>query len=138
MLAQGRGVGGGGAVSQKRIVVPCVADDSPNIIQESLRFWIPRFEFRIPGTGFDPDSLSVELEIRIPIVNGILDILELDYDSKTQDSRCHQQKFTTKQNRTTSFRNTKKHPEFAIKRLPGNRAFVLYKFLNFHHSFFEV
>ena len=79
MLAQGRGVGGGGAVSQKRIVVPCVEDESPKIIQESLRFWIPRFEFGIPATGFDPDSLSVELEIRIPIVNGILDILELDY-----------------------------------------------------------
>ena len=36
--------------------------------QDSLRFWIPRRGFRIPGTGFQP--LSVELGFCIPIFGG--------------------------------------------------------------------
>ena len=60
-------------------------------IQDSLGFWIPRCEFRIPGTGFQ--FLSVELEFWIPIVSGIPDSLSCIPDSKAQDSGFHQKKF---------------------------------------------
>ena len=61
-------------------------------IQDSLGFWIPRCGFRIPGTGFQ--FLSVELEFWIPIVSGIPDSLSCIPDSKDQESRFHQQKFS--------------------------------------------
>ena len=60
-------------------------------IQDSLGFWIPRWGFRIPGTGFQ--FLSVELEFWISIVSGIPDSLSCIPDSKAQDCRFHQQKF---------------------------------------------
>ena len=61
-------------------------------IQDSLGFQIPRCGFRIPSTGFQ--FLSVELEFWIPIVSGISDSLSCIPDSKVQDSRFHQQKFS--------------------------------------------
>ena len=59
-------------------LVPCKR------IHDSLGFWIPRYRFRIQGTGFQ--YLSVELGLWIPIVNGIPDSLSCIPDSKTQDS----------------------------------------------------
>ena len=57
--------------------------------QDSLGFWIPHCGFRIPGTGFW--YLSVELGFWIPIVSGIPDSLSCIPDSKTWDSRFHEQ-----------------------------------------------
>ena len=50
----------------------------------SLRFWIPRRRFGIPGTGFQ--SLFLELRFWIPLVSVILDSLNCISDSKVQDS----------------------------------------------------
>ena len=51
---------------------------------DSLRFRIPHYGFRIPGTGFQ--SLLVEFGFWIPIVNGIL-------DSNFQDFGFYKQTF---------------------------------------------
>ena len=62
-------------------------------IQGSLGFWLPHHGFRIPGIEI-PDSLSVVLEFRIPIVSRIPDSLSCILDSKAQDSGFHKQNFT--------------------------------------------
>ena len=60
-----------------------------NGIQESLRFWIARRGFRIPGTGFQ--SQSVELGFWIPVVSD-RDSLRYIPDSKAHDSEFHTKK----------------------------------------------
>ena len=56
-------------------------------IQDSLGFRIPHCGFRIP------DSLSVKLGSRIPIVTGTLDSLSRFLDFKVQSSGLHKQNF---------------------------------------------
>ena len=64
---------------------------SSKVIQDSLRFWIPRRGFRIPGAGFR--SLSVELGFWIPIINEITTSLSRIRDCKAQDFGFQGQKF---------------------------------------------
>ena len=54
--------------------------------------WIPNSRYWIP------DSLSVELGFRIPIVSGIPDSISCIPDSTAQDSKFHLQKFPRFQN----------------------------------------
>ena len=63
-------------------------------IQDILEFWIPRHGFRIPDSRYwNPDSLSVELGFRIPIVSGIPDSSSCIPDSQAQDSGFHSKFF---------------------------------------------
>ena len=68
----------------------------PKGIQGTLRFWIPRLGFRIPGTGFQ--SLLVKLGFWIPIVSGIPESLSCISNSIAQDSGFNKQKFLGFQN----------------------------------------
>ena len=65
-------------------------------IQDSLGLdstpWIPDSRYWLP------DSLSVELGYRIPIVSGIPDSFSCIPDSTAQDSKFHPQKFPRFQN----------------------------------------
>ena len=61
------------------------------VIQDSLGFWIPRFRVPIPGTaGFR--SLSVELGLRIPIINEIPASLSRIRDCRALDFGFQEQK----------------------------------------------
>ena len=70
---------------QQYFQIPCKG------IQDSLKFWIPRIEFRVLVTGFQP--LTIESAFWIANVNWIPNSKRCIQDSKAQDYGLHKQKF---------------------------------------------